>query len=99
MEDIVTAEAAEDLIKAGANVLKVGVGQGSICTTRVVAGVGVPQLSAIYNVYEVAQKHNVTVIADGSIKLSGDIVKAAKNNWCGSCRCWVHCWQELTKHQ
>ncbi|GAB0156884.1 IMP dehydrogenase [Chryseobacterium sp. Alg-005] len=74
--NIVTAEAAKDLIKAGANVLKVGVGPGSICTTRVVAGVGVPQLSAIYNVYEYAQSKNVTVIADGGIKLSGDIVKA-----------------------
>jgi len=74
--NIVTAEAAEDLIKAGANVLKVGVGPGSICTTRVVAGVGVPQLSAIYNVYEYAKSQNVTVIADGGIKLSGDIVKA-----------------------
>ncbi|KPH12238.1 IMP dehydrogenase [Chryseobacterium sp. ERMR1:04] len=74
--NIVTAEAAEDLIKAGANVLKVGVGPGSICTTRVVAGVGVPQLSAIYNVYEYAKSKNVAVIADGGIKLSGDIVKA-----------------------
>jgi len=74
--NIVTAEAARDLIKAGANVLKVGVGPGSICTTRVVAGVGVPQLSAIYNVYEFAKKKNVAVIADGGIKLSGDIVKA-----------------------
>lgn len=74
--NIVTAEAAEALIKAGANVLKVGVGPGSICTTRVVAGVGVPQLSAIYNVYEYAKSQNVAVIADGGIKLSGDIVKA-----------------------
>ena len=74
--NIVTAEAAKDLITAGANVLKVGVGPGSICTTRVVAGVGVPQLSAIYNVYEYAKSQNVTVIADGGIKLSGDIVKA-----------------------
>lgn len=74
--NIVTAEAAKDLIAAGANVLKVGVGPGSICTTRVVAGVGVPQLSAIYNVYEYAKSQNVTVIADGGIKLSGDIVKA-----------------------
>jgi IMP dehydrogenase len=74
--NIVTAEAAKDLIKAGANVLKVGVGPGSICTTRVVAGVGVPQLSAIYNVYEYAKSKNVTVIADGGVKLSGDIVKA-----------------------
>lgn len=74
--NIVTAEAAKDLIKAGANVLKVGVGPGSICTTRVVAGVGVPQLSAIYNVFEYAKTQNVAVIADGGIKLSGDIVKA-----------------------
>jgi IMP dehydrogenase len=74
--NIVTAEAAKDLIEAGANVLKVGVGPGSICTTRVVAGVGVPQLSAIYNVYEYAKIKNVAVIADGGIKLSGDIVKA-----------------------
>ncbi|MFA7447640.1 MAG: IMP dehydrogenase [Weeksellaceae bacterium] len=74
--NIVTASAAKDLIDAGANVLKVGVGPGSICTTRVVAGVGVPQLSAIYDVYEYAKTKNVTVIADGGIKLSGDIVKA-----------------------
>ena len=74
--NIVTAEAAKDLIEAGANVLKVGVGPGSICTTRVVAGVGVPQLSAIYNAYEYARTQNVSVIGDGGIKLSGDIVKA-----------------------
>ncbi len=74
--NIVTAEGAKDLINAGANVLKVGVGPGSICTTRVVAGVGVPQLSAIYNVFEYANTQNVAVIADGGIKLSGDIVKA-----------------------
>lgn len=74
--NIVTADAAKDLINAGANVLKVGVGPGSICTTRVVAGVGVPQLSAIYNVFDYAKTKNVAVIADGGIKLSGDIVKA-----------------------
>jgi len=74
--NIVTAEAAKGLIEAGANVLKVGVGPGSICTTRVVAGVGVPQLSAIYNVFDYAKTNNVAVIADGGIKLSGDIVKA-----------------------
>ncbi|AZI67359.1 IMP dehydrogenase [Kaistella daneshvariae] len=74
--NIVTAEGAKDLIEAGANILKVGVGPGSICTTRVVAGVGVPQLSAIYNVFEYAKSKNVAVIADGGIKLSGDIVKA-----------------------
>ncbi len=69
-------KAGADIIEAGANVLKVGVGPGSICTTRVVAGVGVPQLSAIYNVYEYAKTKNVSVIADGGVKLSGDIVKA-----------------------
>ncbi len=74
--NIVTKEAALDLIKAGADCLKVGIGPGSICTTRVVAGVGVPQLTAVSEVYEVAKKHNVPVIADGGIKLSGDIVKA-----------------------
>jgi len=74
--NIVTATGAKDLIEAGANVLKVGVGPGSICTTRVVAGVGVPQLSAISNVFEYAKTKNVSVIADGGIKLSGDIVKA-----------------------
>lgn len=74
--NIVTADGAKDLIEAGANILKVGIGPGSICTTRVVAGVGVPQLSAIYNVFEYAKTKNVAVIADGGIKLSGDIVKA-----------------------
>ena len=74
--NIVTAAAAKDLIDAGANALKVGVGPGSICTTRVVAGVGVPQLSAIYDVREYAKTKNVSIIGDGGIKLSGDIVKA-----------------------
>ncbi|ADX68117.1 IMP dehydrogenase [Weeksella virosa] len=74
--NIVTAAAAKALIDAGANALKVGVGPGSICTTRVVAGVGVPQLSAIYDVHEYAKTRNVSVIGDGGIKLSGDIVKA-----------------------
>lgn len=74
--NIVTADAALALIEAGANILKVGVGPGSICTTRVVSGVGVPQLSAVNDVYEVAKDKNVSVIADGGIKLSGDIVKA-----------------------
>ncbi len=74
--NIVTAQGATDLIYAGANVVKVGVGPGSICTTRVVAGVGVPQLSAVNDVYQVAKQYNVGVIADGGIKLSGDIAKA-----------------------
>ena len=74
--NIATAAAAEDLIKAGADALKVGIGPGSICTTRVVAGVGVPQLTAIMDVYEVTKKHNIPLIADGGIRYSGDIVKA-----------------------
>jgi len=74
--NIATAAAAEDLIKAGADALKVGIGPGSICTTRVVAGVGVPQLTAVMDVYEVTKKHNIPLIADGGIRYSGDIVKA-----------------------
>lgn len=74
--NIVTAQAAQDLINAGATILKVGVGPGSICTTRVVSGVGVPQLTAIMDVVEVAKRYGVKVIADGGIKQSGDIVKA-----------------------
>lgn len=74
--NIATAEAAEALIEAGADALKVGIGPGSICTTRVVAGIGVPQITAVYDVACVAAKHNIPVIADGGIKYSGDIVKA-----------------------
>lgn len=74
--NIATAEAAEDLIAAGADAVKVGIGPGSICTTRVVAGIGVPQITAVYDVAKVAQKHGIPVIADGGIKYSGDIVKA-----------------------
>ncbi len=74
--NIATAEAAKALIEAGADALKVGIGPGSICTTRIVAGVGVPQLSAVQSVCEVANKHKVPVIADGGIKYSGDLAKA-----------------------
>lgn len=74
--NIATAEAAESLIAAGADALKVGIGPGSICTTRVVAGIGVPQITAVYDVACAASKHNIPVIADGGIKYSGDIVKA-----------------------
>lgn len=74
--NIATAEAARDLIKAGADAIKVGIGPGSICTTRIVAGVGVPQMSAIMNVCQVAHKAHIPVIADGGIKYSGDISKA-----------------------
>ena len=74
--NIATAEAAEELIQAGADCLKVGIGPGSICTTRVVAGIGVPQITAVYDVASVAKKYNIPVIADGGIKYSGDIVKA-----------------------
>jgi IMP dehydrogenase len=74
--NVVTPEGTEALIKAGANAVKVGVGAGSICTTRIVAGAGMPQLSAIYHCAKVAQKYGVPIIADGGIKYSGDIVKA-----------------------
>ncbi|MFW5999687.1 MAG: IMP dehydrogenase [Halanaerobiaceae bacterium] len=74
--NVATAEATEDLIKAGADVVKVGVGPGSICTTRVVAGVGVPQITAINDCAEVAHKYGKSIIADGGVKYSGDIVKA-----------------------
>ena len=74
--NIATAEAAEDLIKAGADAVKVGIGPGSICTTRIIAGIGVPQVTAIYDVACVAAKYNIPVIADGGIKYSGDIVKS-----------------------
>ena len=74
--NIATAEAAKALIEAGADAIKVGIGPGSICTTRVVAGIGVPQISAVMDAYEEAKKHDVPVIADGGIKYSGDVVKA-----------------------
>lgn len=74
--NIATAEAAEDLIKAGADAIKVGIGPGSICTTRVVAGIGVPQITAIFDCAQVAKKYGIPVIADGGIKYSGDLVKA-----------------------
>ena len=74
--NIATPEGAEDLIDAGADAVKVGMGPGSICTTRIVAGIGVPQISAIYDCACVAQKYDIPVIGDGGIKYSGDIVKA-----------------------
>ncbi len=74
--NIATVEAAEDLIAAGANAVKVGIGPGAICTTRVISGVGVPQISAIMSCAEVAESHNIPVVADGGIRQSGDISKA-----------------------
>mgnify|MGYP001818249465 FL=1 len=74
--NIATAEGAEDLIKAGANAIKVGVGPGSICTTRIVAGVGVPQITALHDCVRVAKEYDIPVIADGGIKHSGDLAKA-----------------------
>ena len=74
--NIATGEAAEALIDAGADSVKVGIGPGTICTTRIVAGVGVPQITAIHDVVEVTSRHGVPVIADGGIKSSGDIAKA-----------------------
>ena len=74
--NVATGAATEALIEAGADAVKVGVGPGSICTTRVVAGVGVPQITAVYDCAQVAAEYDVPVIADGGIKYSGDIVKA-----------------------
>jgi len=74
--NIATASAAQALIEAGADAVKVGIGPGSICTTRIVAGIGVPQLTAVMDVAEVTKKNNIPLIADGGIRYSGDIVKA-----------------------
>jgi IMP dehydrogenase len=74
--NVATADAAKSLIDAGADAIKVGIGPGSICTTRIVAGVGVPQLTAIMDVVEAARKNEIPVIADGGIKFSGDLAKA-----------------------
>lgn len=74
--NVATGEAARALIEAGADAVKVGIGPGSICTTRVVAGIGVPQITAVMNCYEVADKYGVPIIADGGIKYSGDMTKA-----------------------
>ncbi|MFR1511785.1 MAG: IMP dehydrogenase [Coprococcus sp.] len=74
--NVATAEATEALIEAGVDCVKVGIGPGSICTTRVVAGIGVPQISAVMDCYEAAKKHNIPIIADGGIKYSGDVTKA-----------------------
>ena len=74
--NVATAEGTRDLIEAGADAVKVGMGPGSICTTRVVAGIGVPQITAIYDCAIEARKHNIPIIGDGGIKYSGDIPKA-----------------------
>ncbi|OBR66712.1 IMP dehydrogenase [Paenibacillus oryzae] len=74
--NVATGDATRDLIEAGASVVKVGIGPGSICTTRVIAGIGVPQITAIYDCATVAREYNVPIIADGGIKYSGDITKA-----------------------
>jgi IMP dehydrogenase len=74
--NVVTAEGTEALIKSGADAVKVGVGAGSICTTRVISGAGMPQVSAIFECAQAARKHGISIVADGGIKFSGDIVKA-----------------------
>ena len=74
--NVATGQATKDLIEAGADAVKVGIGPGSICTTRVVAGIGVPQITAVMDCYEVAKQYGVPIIADGGIKYSGDITKA-----------------------
>lgn len=74
--NVATGEGTAALFDAGVDVVKVGIGPGSICTTRIVAGVGVPQITAIYDAASVAQKYGKKIIADGGIKYSGDVVKA-----------------------
>lgn len=74
--NVATAGATKELIEAGADAVKVGIGPGSICTTRVVTGVGVPQITAVYDCAEEAEKHGIPIIADGGVKYSGDVVKA-----------------------
>ena len=74
--NVATADGCRDLVRAGANAVKVGIGPGSICTTRVISGIGVPQITAVYNVAQAAQGSDTTVIADGGIRYSGDITKA-----------------------
>ena len=74
--NVATGEATRDLIEAGVDAVKVGIGPGSICTTRVIAGIGVPQISAVYNCATAARPYGIPIIADGGIKYSGDIVKA-----------------------
>lgn len=74
--NVATAGATEDLIKAGADAIKVGIGPGSICTTRIIAGIGVPQITAINDCYEMAKKYGTPIIADGGVKYSGDVAKA-----------------------
>lgn len=95
--NIATAEAAIALAEAGADGVKVGIGPGSICTTRIVAGIGVPQISAVANVAEALQSFGVPLIADGGIRFSGDIAKAIA---AGPPRSWsVPCWPVPTKHR
>jgi IMP dehydrogenase len=74
--NVATAQGAEDLIAAGVDAVKVGIGPGAICTTRVISGVGVPQITAVYDAARAADKHDVPIIADGGIRHSGDITKA-----------------------
>jgi IMP dehydrogenase len=74
--NVATGEATRDLIEAGASIVKVGIGPGSICTTRIVAGIGVPQITAIYDCATVAREYNIPIIADGGIKYSGEVTKA-----------------------
>ncbi len=74
--NVATGAATEDLIKAGADAVKVGIGPGSICTTRIIAGIGVPQISAVMDCYDAADKYGIPIIADGGIKYSGDMTKA-----------------------
>jgi IMP dehydrogenase len=89
--NVATAEGTRALIEAGADCVKVGIGPGSICTTRVVAGIGVPQITAVYDAAQVATEYGVPIIADGGIKYSGDIAKLWRPAVTWSC--WAPCWR------
>ena len=93
--NIATGDAAEALIEAGVDAVKVGVGPGSICTTRVVAGTGVPQITAVYECAQAAAKHGIPVISDGGMQYSGDIAKAIAAERMRSCS--AVSWPVLTR--
>ena len=91
--NVATAEGTRALIEAGADCVKIGIGPGSICTTRVVAGIGVPQITAIFDAAKVAAEYDVPIIADGGVKFSGDLAKAIAPAAMWSC--WVRCWRAV----
>ena len=94
--NVATGAATKALIEAGADAVKVGIGPGSICTTRVVAGIGVPQITAVMDCYEVAKEYGIPIIADGGIKYSGDMTKALAAGG-NVCMMGSPCLQDVTR--